>query len=410
MASAMDSPNFSLAVEQCMSVKPDDFRDYLMYDGQWHGNKANGRGLQNIWQEDHHRHRKTDDKHTGWKKVATYDGEFSNGKRHGRGTFTSTEPGHVWIYYPVDDEDVDNWQFDMMDGRGVLETANCIHENIIFRENKACMPWVQSGPPLTSFDDTPVIGSVLKMTKRSVKGIGAKKTIQPKTGETQLDVELEQPVPTHIRAEEQADFAFGTPREVPLVREDTEKLFADLEIQIRGGTGGNDVLNGFYFRRLNTYGLPQYEFRFKEHTRMDASGSGSRWLYRIEDLKKWIIGPYKQEQLPVPPEPGWAFFNGSSAKTIEDLRPNRPFHVYWPRTQNWSRFKVNKEHPVDHVTARCVVGFTVSARSHTYAQFSGLYRRRAEDPLKKAQPSAGGTGSCSCLFGPMIHFFRSSMR
>ena len=29
--------------------------------------------------------------------------------------------------------------------------------------------------------------------------------------------------------------------EVPLVREDTEKLFADLELQIRGGTGVNEV-------------------------------------------------------------------------------------------------------------------------------------------------------------------------
>merc|ERR1719482_2689044 len=194
MAAAMENPTFSLAVEQCMSVKPDEFKDFLMYDGQWHGNKANGRGLQYIWQEDTHHHRKKDDKHVGpyMKKVGTYDGEFSNGKRHGRGTFTSTEPGHVWIYYPVDDEDVDNWQFDMMDGRGVLETANCIHENIIFRENKACMPWVQSGPPLTSFDDTPVIGSVLKMTKiKGIKGM-VKKTAQPKTGETNLDVELDQ--------------------------------------------------------------------------------------------------------------------------------------------------------------------------------------------------------------------------
>ena len=49
----------------------------------------------------------------------------------------------------------------------------------------------------------------------------------------------------------------GTPRDVPLVREDTEQLTTLLEVIVRGGIAGNEVLNGFYFKRLDTYGSRQ---------------------------------------------------------------------------------------------------------------------------------------------------------
>ena len=65
---------------------------------------------------------------------------------------------------------------------------------------------------------------------------------------------------------------------------------------VRGGTAGNEILNGFYFKRLDTYGLPQYELRRKENT----GGARGSWLYKLEDKAgMWVLGARPQDQLPV---------------------------------------------------------------------------------------------------------------
>ena len=87
---------------------------------------------------------------TGW-----YEGEFRNDERHGHGRW-ETHDGK-WKYLPIDGPQ-GNWEADLMHGIGIIEDAEYIHENVIFKKGSCQMPFTLMGPPQSGFDRTPLVG------------------------------------------------------------------------------------------------------------------------------------------------------------------------------------------------------------------------------------------------------------
>lgn len=368
LKTALDNPDFKAAWDSGATLKAEDFakdarfEEYLAYFGHWRHGLAHGKGVQHM-------------------PEGTYDGDFRKGKRHGRGSWKSAVG--VWEYKPVEDPTIANWQDDCMHGRGILETEQCIHENVIFKDGVCCMPWTEQGPPVTSFDDNPVVGPVMQTMRAGRQMItqGEKPSKPAESEIVKTAAGDDQPgagalgddrpagiVQTRLQERETAAYALNAPEEVLLLREDTDTLAVELECYITGGTGDNAKLNGFYFKRADTFGIPLYEMR-------SSKGHESRWLYYLEDQRMWVLGNRQYELLPNPPLPAFAYYQQTKATSVEDLQG--AWHVYHPRTRKYTRYKGPGD-TMDHVTCRPVVGFAVSAKA-PFTAFSGLYRRHVSE-------------------------------
>ena len=76
-----------------------------------------------------------------------YVGDFQKGKRHGRGVWKTM--GGTWEFRPISNEDVPNFENDLMHGIGIVEDSDHVHENVIYTKGKCQMPFTELGPPKT---------------------------------------------------------------------------------------------------------------------------------------------------------------------------------------------------------------------------------------------------------------------
>jgi hypothetical protein len=229
---------------------------YTMYDGPFLQDKPHGKGVQRF------------------KDTGTYVGEFRHGLRHGRGTWT-TNAG--WRYSALPDDRTPNWENDEMHGLCFIEDDSHVHENVIYTHGKCQMPFVDKGPPATGFDNTMVIGGVVKTlnpgtilstkTEMELPGFsmadeGAERSAGRKdTKKATWSAKDKDLMPTAIVAyrtkindPDHVD-PMTASAQTTLVREPTDLNMPDEDVYISGGTGENEILNGLYFKTVGSFGL-----------------------------------------------------------------------------------------------------------------------------------------------------------
>lgn len=149
-ARAANDPEFMECVREGKPYKKENPEDenvkYLLYHGQWKGSVPDGFGVQHfegaqLLFEKNPMHQS----HGG-----TYTGDFLKGKRHGRGVWKTL--GGNWEFRPISNEDVPNWENDLMHGIGIVEDSEHVHENVIYTKGKCQMPFTELGPPKTGFE------------------------------------------------------------------------------------------------------------------------------------------------------------------------------------------------------------------------------------------------------------------
>merc|ERR1719223_2190619 len=91
-------------------------------------------------------------------------GQFVEGRRHGRGMWI-TNDGH-WRYRPIMQKGVPNWEADQMHGVTIVEDPKHVHENVIYTKGTCQMPFTDMGPPLTGFDQTRGLGTVVQSARK----------------------------------------------------------------------------------------------------------------------------------------------------------------------------------------------------------------------------------------------------
>eukprot|EP00913_Durusdinium_trenchii_P010804 g10135.t1 len=116
---------------------------YILYHGQWKDSVPDGFGVQHFeGAVVHPASNPMNGAHGG-----TYTGDFVKGKRHGRGVWKTMGGG--WEFRPIANEDVPNWENDLMHGIGIVEDSEHVHENVIYTKGKCQMPFTELGPPKT---------------------------------------------------------------------------------------------------------------------------------------------------------------------------------------------------------------------------------------------------------------------
>jgi len=351
---------------------------HMTYDGPWRNNLPHGQARQHF-------------PHLG-----TYDGQFVNGKRHGRGTWTTD--GGKRMFKPLPNSQITNWENDLMHGVGIVEDEQHVHENVIYTNGHCQMPFTDMGPPLTGFDDTLVIGSLIKGTRKGAN------IMSSKHGDHKLAV-------TSHGDNEKNHFMLATGNqnklgpgavdvaddiEDAIVREPTDLNLPEEDILVTGGTEENALINGLYFKLSGTFGMSVFK-----HVKRTSQGMG-RWVhaerYLFQDPKGsiWIIGTSPFCNRP----------NAAGCAFVEDeaLHPGaitthwfvwsqarRHMIQYDPAEAAESREQASRQtvsafgrrgKPVvfiDEIRAKSVVGFEVVNVSREFALQPGLMLRHNQE-------------------------------
>ena len=126
---------------------------HIMFHGTWQADKYHGpAGVQHFRAIAGQLFASADVPH------GTYRGEFKEGKRHGRGSWSS----NGMLYRPqasMGEAEMGNWENDLMHGLLVAEDESSVHENVVFKDGRCQMPWMGTGPPKSGFEQALVASS-----------------------------------------------------------------------------------------------------------------------------------------------------------------------------------------------------------------------------------------------------------
>lgn len=314
---------------------------HLIYHGQWRNNLPHGEGTQHFKK--------------GLQSHSVYVGQFANGKRHGRGTWAKKDGS--WTYRPLPDKPTfTNWAEDLMHGIGIVEDKKIVHENVIYKRGQCQMPFTQTGPPVTGFEQTAGLGLAVKGARRLVRGGAfragpspAATAVEAKAGRhglfgkragSTLAAMSSSPslrrgasqnallAPTRGAVEREEQRAELEDEELALVREPTELSAPEEDVMVSGGTGQNAVVNGHYFKLSGCFG--HSIFRLVHRGRL-AGDTAERYLYKLGSF--WIIsakpfaGPAELQG-----EPGTAYVEDEAAESPSAI--GRPWRVWHPASKS----------------------------------------------------------------------------
>lgn len=71
-----------------------------------------------------------------------------------------------------------------------------------------------------------------------------------------------------------------------LVRQPTDLTMPEEDVLVTGGTGGNKLMNGLYFKMSGTFGVPIYKHSL---AKKDGSGFVHKFMYRDTKKELWLI-------------------------------------------------------------------------------------------------------------------------
>jgi hypothetical protein len=339
---------------------------HVAYEGEWKRDLFDGKGMQYF-------------------ESGTYDGQFSLGQRDGRGTWDGKgdHKHKKWTYRPQgsDEDGPKNWQRDKMHGIAIIEDESHVHENVIYNNGVPQMPFTEEGPPKTMG-----IGSKISAANLF---FGKTERYEPAAIEVKAEIALNdvlsEPKKTHDKHRATNDEALGV-----LVRQPTLLETPEEDIWIDGGTGGNEVLNGIYFRLQGTFGRPLYKLVKKLRTEHFEAVSEqcscfsklvggkevtSRYMYRHPGGEHWVIAGRHQWGGAVSMT-HWAHVK-STAEHPKDIEVDAEWYVWHEQTKMMRRVgeedieiqsgmscrKVEAE-PVDRMTLRVVAGYEVLGLDH----------------------------------------------
>jgi len=325
----------------------------IEYQGTWKDNMPHGYGVQHFEGDpdtgDHH---------------GNYYGDFFNGQRHGRGTWTTLKG--TWMYRPIAAENVANWEHDLMHGIGIVEDRKSVHENVIYTKGVCQMPFTDLGPPKTGWE----VGGLNELQPGVIRKRNAVKPyntlyVEDSAAEEALEkaglvkdgwdgydpvtsmlavknalglLALETMV-VKSRKHRNPDATLGAIAEAhtlvdhdvaALVREPTDLSMPEEDVIIAGATGVNEVMNGVYFKLSQTFGVKAFKM-----VKMFGAGAVSkghpivRFLYKDTATGAWTISP--RPMAGIVPAPGCAFSHDEYAEHPSMV--SSEWYVWHPHTQ-----------------------------------------------------------------------------
>lgn len=418
-ARAANDPEFMECVREGKPYKKENPEDenvkYLLYHGQWKGSVPDGFGVQHfegaqLLFEKNPMHQS----HGG-----TYTGDFLKGKRHGRGVWKTL--GGNWEFRPISNEDVPNWENDLMHGIGIVEDSEHVHENVIYTKGKCQMPFTELGPPKTGFESAAFTDVLPQASRKRIyvtplpttedpeaekalpeknnpiwallKGFGQKLDKQEDEGWEALDVRHElaflratalsmghsYQAMTRMNSAASAltmrsmptTAAGAEPTAAALVREPTDLYLPEEDVLIKGGTGENEVINGVYFKLMHTFGVKA--FKMVKQVGF-YSTPAVRYLYWDHVTSTWTISP--KPLVGVCLTPGCAF--AQEDNTEHPSMVTKPWYVWHGHSGELLaageeikeeegeqkggftfRSLMGPPAPVDKIVAKSIVGFQV---------------------------------------------------
>lgn len=393
---------------------------YILYHGQWKDSVPDGFGVQHFeGAVVHPASNPMNGAHGG-----TYTGDFVKGKRHGRGVWKTMGGG--WEFRPIANEDVPNWENDLMHGIGIVEDSEHVHENVIYTKGKCQMPFTELGPPKTGFESA-AFNEVLPQASRKrayvtplpttedpeaekalpeknnpvwalVKSFGQKLKKEQSEGWEALDKKNElrflrdtafplgpttqavgrmnSTMTSVMTMRSMATTAAGAePQAAALVREPTDLSLPEEDVLIKGGTGENEVINGVYFKLMHTFGVKA--FKMVKQTGF-YTAPVVRYLYWDHVSGAWTISP--KPLVGVCLAPGCAF--AQEEHTEHPSMVSKPWYVWHgysgallahgeeikeedeDEEKGFSlRSLMGPPAPVDKIEAKSIVGFQVTGNS-----------------------------------------------
>jgi len=255
---------------------------FKLYEGNWDKNLPNGEGVQffiaNIPDG-----KKTRD------ELMTYRGQFLHGKRHGRGIWDGVDSkGKRWKYRMISGT-AHNWANNEMHGIGIVEDAEHVHENVVYTHGICQMPFTKEGPPMTGFDEKSMLAGVVGRVKKGqvlATTAGEKEKLDDKQGMEVTTASVRAGIHRQSGYLENPDQVQATRPQAMgvLVRQPTDLTMPEEDVLVTGGTDGNALLNGLYFKMSGTFGVPIYK-----HSIMKNDKFVHRFLYRDTKKEKWLL-------------------------------------------------------------------------------------------------------------------------
>jgi len=344
----------------------------LTYEGQWENNLPHGEGKQ-------------------YAELAMYSGQFAEGMRHGKGKLITHD--ETFKYLPTDTTQ-GNWIRDKMHGLAMIERNNFIHSNVLYHNNECQMPYSAEGPPTTGFDGNKILGPVVKTVLKPKLFLRTEKATAPSDSRTDVDFQrisssrqFRKTIRTKLDVEEDRKMAAKDSGFVTVIKELTDFLPSETDVVIYGATGLNEVMNGLYYRRIGTFGV-----RIFRHACMDTDDNFiERYLYRSDDLSKWIIGDDPDGGM-IPPKPlvGTAWIQ-SSAERTEDIvgtwnvfyDPERGTQGKYRAYRRRSKGEVEAGRPsIDRIQMHPVAGFKIIS-SRSEGVLPGILIRQPTESYKR---------------------------
>jgi len=267
-----------------------------------------------------------------------------------------------------------NWSEDDMHGIALLEDDKHVHENVIFTHGDSAMPWTEDGPPTSHLD----IGKgMAKMMNAAVRTMGGAHSGFAAPEDMDLDAAAHllsggknkfNPDQIHVHASD----ALGV-----LIKQPTDLEQPEEDVEIRGGTGGNAVLNGIYYKVYGTFGIPIYKRAHRINTSTFSgtffggdSGVQFRYLYQHPAKDKWIIADWPDRQGTESSLKNWAFVE-ASVDHPRDIPANKEWYVWHEQTRSLRKpndlkgqkvgrgcFEKDAD-PVDAINFHVIVGYEV---------------------------------------------------
>lgn len=325
---AREDPEFWQCVEEgtVFSEHPRSFHSlrHLLYHGQWHHNLEHGEGFQHIVGR------------------GTYEGQFVQGRRHGKGIFATDDK--QLMYSPAPGS-IGNWEDDQMHGIAIVEDCEVVHSNLIFDRGSCTLKLDITFPSLETRSQTTVAG----MQKG---GPALKMIVEQVFGQTHeaADVKEEGPLPVGTGGAP----ALRAPPPGQVQRLPGYGLTPELasleDISISKCTGQEDCLNGLYVRMWQSEEQAVYRL---------ARAKVERFLFKDEQSGRWIIAP-------APPSSSWKSVEQDGNIFVQDAAED-PSAIMNP----WQVWRTSNESIIDSLTRavaasfcrlviRCVMGLQLS--------------------------------------------------
>jgi len=278
---------------------------------------------------------------------------------------------------------------------------------VAYAQGRCQMPFTDKGPPMTGFENTIMVGTMMQKGRASGRkavpnaSIAKRKThgrIRRWFGFQEDNNEGWSANESHFvqraavsvangsnfRSEEDSDDAG-----VVDMREGTDLTLPEEDVLIKGGTGPNATINGLYFKLSATYGMPIYKMA-KMESKFFYGVPIARFLYFDTKTNIWVISALPNEG---PKEqPGYAYVDDPDATHPGAIEAE--WYVYHPDDNKMRQFGGAEEDeeddesagasskmiasPVDQIKCVSILGFELTGVDKTLIKAGSMVRHSRE--------------------------------